>query len=141
MVVTSSLCIGLSRRDSADQHGSAKAVRLALRGMGINPLRWAIALGALTAVMQRKPPAPVWQTVSMLADAAWPVALFTIGEVLARSAIQVRNGKVDAAAVATGSTDVLASRPVPGLTLQRALPPVDYRPVVIVKLIVHSLMV
>jgi len=113
MIVTSSLCIALSRLDGADQHGAAKALKLALRGVLVNPLPWAIALGALAAAMQWKPPAPVWQTVSMLADAASPVALFTIGAVLARSAMQA----------------------------QRALPLADYLPVVVVKLVVHPLMV
>jgi malonate transporter len=120
MVVTSSLCIALSRLDGADQHGSAKAMKLALRGVVVNPLPWAIALGALAAAMHWTPPAPVWQTVSMLADAASPVALFTIGAVLARSAIQARNGAV---------------------RVDAALSPVDYLPVVIVKLIAHPLLV
>lgn len=88
--------------------------------MLVNPLPWAIALGTLAAVFQWQPPAPVWKTVSMLADAASPVALFTIGAVLARSAMQVRRSKREG--VAFGS-----------------LPPVDCLPVVIVKLIGHPL--
>jgi predicted permease len=42
-------------------------------------------LGALLSAMQWKLPQPMGQTVGLLADAASPVALFTIGAVLARS--------------------------------------------------------
>src|SRR6516225_7366342 len=42
MIVTSSLCIALSRLDGADEHGAAKAVRQALRGIAQNPMPWSI---------------------------------------------------------------------------------------------------
>ncbi|MEO5606667.1 MAG: AEC family transporter [Polaromonas sp.] len=102
MVVTSSLCIALSRMDSAGAHGMARAVRLALKGVLVNPLPWSIAL-----------PAPLMGTVSLLADAASPVALFTIGAVLARS--QMNSDK----------------RP----------PAVRYVPIVFIKLVLHPLLV
>lgn len=85
MVVTSSLCIALSRLDGADEHGAAKAARLALKGVLVNPLPWSIALGTLASGLEFALPKPIMDTVSMLADAASPVALFTIGAVLARS--------------------------------------------------------
>ncbi|HQS60052.1 MAG TPA: AEC family transporter, partial [Gallionellaceae bacterium] len=44
-----------------------------------------IVLGALASWLQWSLPQPVMQTVGLLADAASPVALFTIGAVLARS--------------------------------------------------------
>lgn len=85
MIVTSSLCIALSQLDSADEHGVRHAAGNALRGVLINPMPWAILLGAASSGFGVLPPEPVMQTVSLLADAASPVALFTIGAVLARS--------------------------------------------------------
>ena len=46
---------------------------------------WAILLGGVASALQWKPIEPVAQTIGLLADAASPVALFTIGAVLARS--------------------------------------------------------
>lgn len=85
MVFTSSLCIALSRLDGAGQHGVAQALRNALRGVVANPMPWSILLGALASVLGFSLPAPLQKTVSLLADAASPVALFTMGAVLARS--------------------------------------------------------
>ncbi len=85
MVVTSSLCVALSRLDVAGTHGVAVALRKALRGMAGNPMPWSIALGALASALHFTLPGPLDQSVAMLADAASPVALFTIGAVLARS--------------------------------------------------------
>ena len=87
MLATSSLCIALSRLDSAGEHGAARAARLALKGVFANPLPWSIALGALASGLGFALPRPVMGTLSLLADAASPVALFTIGAVLARSQI------------------------------------------------------
>ena len=85
MVVTTSVCVALSRLDSAGTHGVAVALRKALRGMASNPMPWAIALGALASWQQWQLPQAIEQTVAMLAAAASPVALFTMGAVLARS--------------------------------------------------------
>ncbi len=85
MVLTTSLCVALSRLDSAGTHGVAVALRSAFKGMATNPMPWSIALGALASALQFSLPGPVDKTVAMLADAASPVALFTIGAVLARS--------------------------------------------------------
>ena len=85
MLLTTSLCIALSRLDGAGTHGMAVALRRALRGMLTNPMPWSIALGALASALQWRLPGPLDKTVAMLADAASPVALFTIGAVLARS--------------------------------------------------------
>ena len=85
MVLTSSLCIALSRLDGAGAQGAGRAARLALRGVVANPLPWSIVLGALASRFGVALPGPVHATVGLLADAASPVALFTIGAVLARS--------------------------------------------------------
>jgi hypothetical protein len=50
-----------------------------------NPLPWAIVIGALASALGLVLPGPLEHTVGLLADAASPVALFTIGAVLARS--------------------------------------------------------
>ncbi len=85
MVITSSLCIALSRLDGAGTHGVGVALRNAFRGIATNPMPWSIALGALASALQFTLPGPLNKTVAMLADAASPVALFAIGAVLARS--------------------------------------------------------
>jgi predicted permease len=112
LVVTSSLCIALSRLGDANEHGVAIAARSALRGVLVNPLPWAILLGIATHEARVDLPAPAMQTIGLLADAASPTALFTIGAVLARS--QMR------------------SKPTPA---------VDYLPVALLKLVVHPLLV
>ncbi|MCX7741896.1 MAG: AEC family transporter [Tepidimonas sp.] len=84
MVITTSLCLALSRLE-AGQDGARAALRQALGGMLRNPMPWAIGAGALASAWQLVLPAPLDKTVALLADAASPVALFTIGAVLARS--------------------------------------------------------
>ena len=113
MLVTSSLCIALSRLDGADEHGAARAAKLALKGVVVNPLPWSIALGALASGLDFALPKPVMGTVSLLADAASPVALFTIGAVLARSQMN---------------------------SVSRT-PLADYVPVALIKLVLHPLLV
>ncbi|HWI83015.1 AEC family transporter [Ramlibacter sp.] len=117
LVVTSSLCIALSRLDSADEHGAAEAARKALKGMALNPMPWAIVMGGVASALQVQPVKPVMQTIALLADAASPVALFTIGAVLARS-------------------QYLAAR-----EQHEPLPLRDYVPVVLAKLLLHPLLV
>jgi hypothetical protein len=119
MVVISSLCVALSRLDSDGDsgEGGARAMlvagRKALRGVVGNPMPWAILLGAAASAAEFTLPGPVKTTVWLLADAASPVALFTIGAVLARSQIQ-------------------ANHPMPVS---------DYLPVVLIKLLLHPLLV
>lgn len=84
MVVTSSLCIALSRLDQRDG-GAAAAAGQALKGVMTNPMPWAILLGSVASWLAFQLPGPLEKTVWLLADAASPVALFTIGAVLARS--------------------------------------------------------
>ncbi len=117
LIVTSSLCIALSRLDGADEHGAAEAARKALKGMALNPMPWSIALGGAASALQVEPVKPVMQTIELLAAAASPVALFTIGAVLARSQY------------------------VAALERHDPLPWRDYLPVVLVKLVLHPLLV
>ena len=139
LVVTSSLCIALSRLDQAGgsasggaAHGPRQAARQALRGVLVNPMPWSILLGVLLSAAHWRLPGPVERTVAMLADAASPVALFTIGAVLARSALLAREHGASAAVAAAMGT-------------RSAVPPkaplADVLPVVLVKLLAHPLLV
>lgn len=96
MVITTSLCIALSRLDGHDAASAGRAVKNALKGMATNPMPWSILLGALASALQLEFPTPVQKTIGLLADAASPVALFTIGAVLARSQIMARSGEAQA---------------------------------------------
>ena len=117
MIVISSLCIGLSRLDGADQHGAARAFKNALQGVLANPMPWSILLGALVSALGFELPQPVAQVVGLQADAASPVALFSIGAVLARS-------------------QMLAAAGYAVAPLLR-----DYLPLVLQKLFLHPLLV
>ena len=165
LVVTSSLCIALSRIDTApfpapapaplttgsesplpvQQRMSATAAgtsparlaaRNALKGVIANPMPWAIVLGAVASAVQLELPRPVMQTVSLLADAASPVALFTIGAVLARSAMMT-SPLVTASSTGTRVGASTGLQPAPAV----AMPLRDYLPVALVKLLVHPLLV
>jgi hypothetical protein len=115
MVVTSSLCIALSRLDGAEGglKGALGAARKALVGVATNPMPWAIALGGLASALEYRLPAPLEKTAWLLADAASPVALFTIGAVLARAQ----------------------------MTVDHPSPLRDYVPVALMKLLLHPLLV
>jgi predicted permease len=117
MVITTSLCIALSRLDGADEHGFSHAAKNALKGMVFNPMPWSILLGAVASAVSLTLPKPVMQTVGLLADAASPVALFTIGAVLARSQM------------------LAAAHNHPAIALS------DYLPVAAIKLLLHPVLV
>ncbi|WP_284616055.1 AEC family transporter [Aquabacterium humicola] len=89
LFVTSSLCIALAQAHGATHAGEPRNARAALaralKGALSNPLPWSIALGALFSVFSIRLSGPVDVVVRMLADAASPVALFTIGAVLHRA--------------------------------------------------------
>lgn len=108
---TSSVCIALAQAQGAQ--GARAALAAALRGALSNPLPWAIALGALFSVLGWRLSGPADVVVRMLADAASPVALFTIGAVLWRA----------------------------GQHAHTRTPPVQYLPVALIKLLLHPLLV
>jgi len=85
LFVTSSVCIALAQAGDASGHGARNGALRALRGALSNPLPWSIAAGAVFSVAGWRLPGPVDTVVAMLADAATPVALFTIGAVLHRA--------------------------------------------------------
>ncbi|MEO8482779.1 MAG: AEC family transporter [Acidobacteriota bacterium] len=87
MIVTSSLSVATSTLDGHGWSSAGKASVAAIRGVFSNPMLWAMLAGIAMAVMHVRP-GPVWhQPIWMMADAATPVALFTIGGILARSRI------------------------------------------------------
>ena len=88
MVVTSSLCIALSRMHAGQAGGAGRAVGQALKGMATNPLPWSIGLGCVVSASGLVLPVMVSRPVGMLADAASPVALFALGAMLARTQLQ-----------------------------------------------------
>ncbi len=116
LFIVSSLCIALAQVSAAapDGPGGARAAAgRALRGALSNPLPWAIALGALFGALGWRLPGPAQAVVDLLAGAATPVALFTIGAVLHRA----------------------------GQHASRRTPAIDFVPVALVKLILHPLLV
>ncbi len=119
LFITSSLCIALAQAAPAKDgkahgaDGARVAAWRALRGALSNPLPWSIALGALMSMAGFQLLGPLQTVVDMLAAAATPVALFTIGAVLWR-----------------------AGRHVGGHTLLQ-----DFLPVALIKLWVHPLLV
>ena len=116
LFLTSSLCIALAElhRGAAGDQPLGAALRRALRGALANPLPWAIGVGALAgAAGWPALPGAAGQVVRMLADAATPVALFTIGAVLWRA----------------------------GQHAHSITPPMQYVPVALAKVIVHPLLV
>ena len=117
MVITTSLCVALSRMDAAGEHGAAVAARKALAGVVRNPMPWAISLGGAFSFWNYELIGPVGKTVGLLADAASPVALFTIGAVLARSQLLAHQ------------------RPQGPLRMG------DYLPVALIKLLLHPVLV
>ena len=117
MLITTSLCVALSRLDGADEQGARRAAKNALQGVLMNPMPWAISLGAVFSATQYELTGPLAKTVALLADAASPVALFTIGAVLARSQIRVNE---------SGHAPMVWC---------------DYLPVALFKLVLHPLLV
>ena len=85
LFVTTSLCIALAQMHDAAGQGTRAALARALRAALGNPMPWAIGLGGLFSVLGIKLAGPPDVVVRMLADAASPVALFTIGAVLYRA--------------------------------------------------------
>ncbi|WP_323002096.1 AEC family transporter [Denitromonas sp.] len=113
LLVTSSLCIALSRLDGHGAGNARAAAGKALRGVAGNPMPWAIVLGGISSAVGLTLYGPLDKTISLLADSASPVALFTIGAVLARSQ----------------------------MTTADKTPLIDYVPVAFKKLLLHPLLV
>src|SRR5437868_1537968 len=64
LLVTSSLCIALSRLDGADVHGAEAAAMNALKAVAINPMPWAIVMGIAASALHFAPVNPIPQTMA-----------------------------------------------------------------------------
>ena len=125
MVITTSLCVALSRLDSAGEHGVSTALKKALLGMASNPMPWAILLGTAFSALNLELLGPVAKTVELLGLSASPVALFTIGAVLARGSGRSANAE---------SSDTLPRLPKPASAH-------DFWLIALLKLFLHPLLV
>ncbi|MCA0242589.1 MAG: AEC family transporter [Proteobacteria bacterium] len=114
LVVTSTACLALAEAQgvAGQGHGWWRSARRILGGVARNPMPWAIVLGAAFSALGWRLVGPVDGVVRMLADAASPVALFTIGAVLWRAG-QHAHGRT---------------------------PPGRYLPVAAIKLLLHPLL-
>jgi predicted permease len=111
MVITSSLCIGLSRlgeRGDGGTQGAGPAMRGALKGIVLNPLPWAISAGCAMSALGLALPPLLGKPVAMLANAASPAALFVLGAMLARTRTP-STPSAPAAAVARSDMPVLVT--------------------------------
>ncbi|HVR51375.1 MAG TPA: AEC family transporter [Pseudorhodoferax sp.] len=117
LLLTTSLCVALSRLDAAGAAGARQALVRALQGVARNPMPWSIVLGMASQAFAVQLWQPLDATIALLAAAASPVALFTIGAVLARSQMLSHQD---------------AHRPVPWR---------EVLPVVLLKLFAHPLLV
>lgn len=113
LIVTSTLCLALAEAHGQGQQSAGVAARRILLGVAKNPMPWAIALGAAFSAAGWTLPGTAETIVRMLADAASPVALFTIGAVLWRA----------------------------GRHAHTRTPPSRFVPVALIKLLVHPLLV
>jgi predicted permease len=113
LLITSSVCISLAHAGERAGTGLAADILRAVRGALHNPLPWAIVLGMAASATGIGLPGPLETVVKMLADAATPVALFTIGTVLWRAQSHVH----------------------------RRTPPSTYLPLALIKLLAHPLLV
>ncbi len=116
LFLTSSLCIAVAQMQGTSHQGGAAALR-AIRGALSNPLPWSIGAGALASFWQIRLPQPVDSVIAMLASAASPVALFSIGAVLGSAA---KKAAQDAAHIT---------------------PLIDTMPAALIKLVVHPVLV
>lgn len=90
--LTTSACLALAQRGSSgasqaaggSMPGTGSAFAAAIRAPLHNPLPWAIAVGGFMSATGMRLLGPVDSVVGMLADAASPVALFTLGAILYR---------------------------------------------------------
>jgi predicted permease len=116
LILTTSVCLAVAQLHGSAHLALGARLREATRGPLRNPQPWAIGLGALFSAAGWRLPQALDKVVELLAGAATPVALFTIGAVLWRAGLQARR-----------AGDVGA--PPPSAR--------DFLPVALVKLFVH----
>ncbi len=117
-VLLSSVCMSIAHVQG--KTGEARSLKVlvfsavrSLRGAALNPMLWSILAGILFGLTGLVMPEPVGKTISLLSDAASPVALFTLGAILARNVVKAK----------------------------RNSPLIDFVPAALAKLFVHPLLV
>lgn len=120
IVAMTSIAIALAQRSGTRASGAGAQVRAALLRVAKNPMPWAIVLGAAWGMTDRQLSAPLDQVLSMLAASATPVALFTIGAVLARERMGRVSGRRGAGDVPWLAAIKLGAHPLAVWLLGRA---------------------
>jgi hypothetical protein len=85
VLLLSSLCLAWAHSDHHQASEERRAIQTSLKGALRNPLLWSMGLGMAAAELRLSLPHPVDEVLRLLAQSATPVALFTLGAMLARS--------------------------------------------------------
>jgi len=85
VLLLSSLCLAWAHSDRHQASEERRAIQSSLKGALRNPLLWSMGLGMAAAELRLSLPLPVDDVLRLLAQSATPVALFTLGAMLARS--------------------------------------------------------
>lgn len=85
VLLLSSLCLAWAHSDHHQASEERRAIQTSLKGALRNPLLWSMGLGMAVAELHVSLPHPVDEVLRLLAQSATPVALFTLGAMLARS--------------------------------------------------------
>ncbi len=85
VLLLSSLCLAWAHSDHHQASEERRAIQTSLKGALRNPLLWSMGLGMAAAELHLSLPRPVDEVLRLLAQSATPVALFTLGAMLARS--------------------------------------------------------
>ena len=109
IVAMQTLVIAVSQQGSGARTGFWQQARATAVRVTRNPLPWAIILGGLWGMTGLSLPTPIDSTLTMLGTAATPVALFTIGAVLAREQGSTPRGRIRTGIRAFGDVYWLAA--------------------------------
>lgn len=113
IIVLQSTVLALSQVGSIVTVGSQ--LRASVRSIAANPLLWAMILGGSWGATGWTMAEPAQETIRLLADSATPVALFTIGAVLAREQITAKGIQRGGIKIYIGWLTVLKLVALPGL--------------------------
>lgn len=107
LVIVSSLCIAISRLGSNSGQSFQTVINNIVKRVTSNPMPWAICAGALVSGFGIVLPKVINTTIDLMANSASPVALFTIGAVLARSTQLAKAGEGHRAPVPVAGLAIL----------------------------------
>lgn len=96
VLLLSSLCLAWAHADRRQASEEGRAVLTSLKGALRNPLLWSMGLGVAAAELHLVLPHALDEVLRLLAQSATPVALFTLGAMLARSQVQQAKAKAEA---------------------------------------------